>query len=457
MKRLVFCFDGSWNQIDAPHPTNVLFTAESVLPMTADGTAQVIFYDEGVGTEKGEKLTGGMFGKGLEKNLNDAYRFLIFNHTPGDEIYVFGFSRGAFTARSFAGLISNCGILSRRYAGRVNETLQRYRTREDTDASRMRLMTYRSEFCPEVCVSQVEDSWRVANVKDYRSGQSPLLSIRYLGVWDTVGSLGIPAYLVGAAISNKEHQFHDLKLSRFVESARHAVAIDERKLDFRPTLWENLDDLNAAKGFKPEAADAPYQQKWFPGNHGSVGGGGDRRGLSDQALDWIWDGARHAGLRLDTSQHSRIYELAPSDLTWLDNTTDKPNFLNVIGFVIDKLPVGDREPGPRQLHEVSVGARRRWHQPPKDLPEGSAYRPRTLEPVHGALDALDPVQLGIGALPPNGGFTIHEVAQHETLSGIAVSYYNDAGEWPRIFEANKYKIDDPDKIYIGQVLRIPKL
>lgn len=108
MKRLVFCFDGSWNQIDAPHPTNVLFTAQSVLPMAPDGTAQLIYYDEGVGTEKGEKLRGGMFGKGLEKNLNDAYRFLIFNHTPGDEIYVFGFSRGAFTARSFAGLISNC-------------------------------------------------------------------------------------------------------------------------------------------------------------------------------------------------------------------------------------------------------------------------------------------------------------------------------------------------------------
>lgn len=94
MKRLVFCFDGSWNQLDAPYPTNVVFTAESVLPIAADGTAQVIFYDEGVGTEKGEKLTGGMFGKGLEKNLNDAYRFLIFNHTPGDEIYVFGLSRG---------------------------------------------------------------------------------------------------------------------------------------------------------------------------------------------------------------------------------------------------------------------------------------------------------------------------------------------------------------------------
>lgn len=457
MKRLVFCFDGSWNQIDAPHPTNVLFTAQSVLPMAPDGTAQLIYYDEGVGTEKGEKLRGGMFGKGLEKNLNDAYRFLIFNHTPGDEIYVFGFSRGAFTARSFAGLISNCGILGRRHAGKVNETLQLYRTRENTDASRLKLMNFRYQFSPEVCVSKAEDEWRVAKGDGYKAGQSPLWRIKYVGGWDTVGSLGIPAYLVGAEASNREYQFHDLKLSPFVESARHAVAIDERKLDFRPTLWENLDVLNAASLSKPDALDAPYQQKWFPGNHGSVGGGGDRRGLSDQALDWIWDGARHAGLRLDTSPQSRIYELAPSDLTPLDNTTDTFDFFDIIGFVIDQLPVGDREPGPQQLHEVSVGARRRWHRKPEELPERVAYRPKTLEPVSGPLGKLDPGELGLGS-PPNGsGFTIHEVAQHETLSAIAVLYYHDAGEWPRIFEANKYKIDDPDKIYVGQVLRIPML
>ena len=318
-------------------------------------------------------------------------------------------------------------------------------------------MKFRAECCDEVCVSQIEDDWRAANVEDYRSGDRPLLRIRYIGVWDTVGSLGIPGYLVGASISNREYEFHDLKLSRFVESARHAVAIDERKLDFSPTMWENLDDLNAAKGFSAEARDAPYQQKWFPGNHGSVGGGGDRRGLSDQALDWVWDGARLAGLRLDTSPNSDIYRLAPSDVAPLNNTTEKPNFLDIIGFVIDKLPVGDRHPGPRQLHEVSVGARRRWHQKPDDLPEHAAYRPPTLAPVQGLLDALNPSDLGIGSPAPTGQFKMHEVAKGETLSAIAVLHYHDVQEWPRIFEANKYKIDDPDKIYVGQVLRIPDL
>lgn len=93
MKRLVFCFDGTWNTLTAPIPTNVVVTAESVVPSSSDGTAQVVFYDEGVGTKKWEQVRGGMFGLGLVDNMADAYRFLIFNYTTGDEIYVFGFSR----------------------------------------------------------------------------------------------------------------------------------------------------------------------------------------------------------------------------------------------------------------------------------------------------------------------------------------------------------------------------
>jgi uncharacterized protein (DUF2235 family) len=94
MKRLVSCFDGTSNRLIVENPTNVVLTAESVLPLADDQkTAQLIFYDEGVGTTKGEKAAGILLGKGLDKKLADAYRFLIFNYTPGDEIYIFGFSR----------------------------------------------------------------------------------------------------------------------------------------------------------------------------------------------------------------------------------------------------------------------------------------------------------------------------------------------------------------------------
>ena len=154
MKRLVICFDGTWNRLDSRHSTNVVITAESVVPFARDQVAQVIFYDEGVGTGKWEHLRGGMFGMGIVQNLADAYRFLIFNYTPGDQIYVFGFSRGAFTARSFAGLLSNCGILRREHAGKIADAISMYQERhKDKPAYAERTMRFRGDFCPDVCVS----------------------------------------------------------------------------------------------------------------------------------------------------------------------------------------------------------------------------------------------------------------------------------------------------------------
>jgi uncharacterized protein (DUF2235 family) len=445
------------HRIDTAHPTNVLFTAESVLPYTKDGTAQVIYYDEGVGTGDTDKFRGGLFGEGLVKNLSDAYRFLIFNHTPGDEIYIFGFSRGAFTARSFAGLIGTCGILQRPAAGRANEAVELYKRREDTEDFKRRLLEFRRDVAPHVSVSDAEDEWRAANIPDYQLGQSPRLKITYMGVWDTVGALGVPAYIWNADGFNKEHQFHDLSLSPMVESARHAVAIDERKADFAPTLWDNLDQLNAERGKNPSDEDAPYQQKWFPGVHGGVGGGGPRRGLSDQALEWIWDGAGNAGLVLDSAKGSRIYELHPSHLEWLENTEEEGGF-SIIGTVMNLLPRSERNPGPQAIHEVSVSARRRWHEKPENLPERSPYRPSPLQNVERDLQALDVSDLGMGdngiELAPDK-FTIHIVEPGDTLSKLAKRYLSDAQRWPEIASANRYKITNPDLIYVGQALRIP--
>src|SRR5690606_21961518 len=113
--------------------------------------------------------------------------------------------------------------------------------------------------------------------------------------------------------------FHDTRITEFVSSARHAVAIDERRRDFQPTLWTNADDLNRLARADPADELAPYQQKWFPRTHGSVGGGGPVRGLSDQALDWVLSGARRLGLKLDSSPTSRIYSLNPTYLDPVDN------------------------------------------------------------------------------------------------------------------------------------------
>lgn len=455
MKRLIICFDGTWNRLDAPHSTNVVITAESVLPIAHDGTAQVIFYDEGIGTRKGETLRGGLFGAGMVENLGDAYRFLIFNHTPGDQIYVFGFSRGAYTARSFAGMLSVCGLLRRSDASKVTEAIERYQRRTSAPAYAADMMAFRSKYSPDLCVSDDDEAWRRANVPGFEPGPNCRLQIDYLGVWDTVGSLGVPARYKLLNFINKKHEFHDTRLSTFIKSARHAVAIDERRRDFQPTLWDNIAELNEQVGAKADADHAPYQQRWFPGVHGAVGGGGERRGLSDQTLDWVLDGARKLGLEFDGAPHSRIFELAPDYRDHLQNSPP-PESPGIIDRIMKLMPEVDRTPGPHQLYEVSLSARRRWLEKPESLKDKSAYRPATLGNISAALSSADPKALGVGVDPTVDLIAVHQVAAGDTLSAIAMRYYDDHTKAADIFAANLDKLENPDRIYVGQSLRIPR-
>ena len=133
MKRLAIFCDGTWNQL-AKEPTNVVLGAQMLLPYSDGGTQQLIFYKQGVGTTyllhpKIESWLAGAFGLGLFDNVADAYRFLVFNYNTGDEIYIFGFSRGAFTARSLAGLIRKCGIVTRDKLDKVEAAFAFYRER----------------------------------------------------------------------------------------------------------------------------------------------------------------------------------------------------------------------------------------------------------------------------------------------------------------------------------------
>lgn len=208
--RLVFCFDGTWDRLDSQHPTNVVLTAESVLPLANDGVAQVVFYSQGVGTGKLDHLSGGIFGTGLLQNMADAYRQLIFNYTPGDEIYVFGFSRGAYTARSFVGLLRHIGIVSRSNAAQVNDAIKIYSNRKQNDlVDGPDVCKERLKLSPDICVSADEDDWRCKNVPEYTSGDAQLLKIKYLGVWDTVGALGVPKRYLFAQKFDRKLAFHD--------------------------------------------------------------------------------------------------------------------------------------------------------------------------------------------------------------------------------------------------------
>lgn len=268
-KRIILCADGTWNTPDqkdggAICPSNVVKMARAIAPQAADGTVQVVFYDQGVGTGWGlDRLTGGAFGQGLTKNIEDAYRFLVDNYAPGDEIFLFGFSRGAYTVRSTAGMIRNCGVLRKNYAHKFPEAHALYRSKSDDDKpDGNNAVAFRKAFAHEA-------------------------RIRCIGVWDTVGALGIP--LRGLrSFTRRRYQFHDVTLSRYVDCAYQALAIDERRKPFKPAIWET-------KGVPGQKVE----QVWFAGVHTNVGGGYRDSGLSDLAFAWMLDKAKGCGLTFD--------------------------------------------------------------------------------------------------------------------------------------------------------------
>ena len=285
-KRIVICADGTWGspyRQDGSHAglTNVRRMAQAVLPVTDDRTPQVVLYQSGLGTggARVDRLLGGGMGLGLATNVVDAYTFLVGNYEAGDELYLFGFSRGAYTARSLAGLIRNCGILRKAHAERVQEAYDRYRDRRSPDwhPSGSKAIAFREAH-----------AWRETRRRsDDQRGQDT--TIRFLGVWDTVGAFGVPSGL-WRSLTRRAHGFHDTQLSRCVDHAYQALAVDERRAPFYPTLWD------------PGSPRLPGQtllQVWFAGVHANVGGGYPDAGLSDIALDWLASHAMAHGLGLD--------------------------------------------------------------------------------------------------------------------------------------------------------------
>jgi uncharacterized protein (DUF2235 family) len=471
MKRLIFCFDGTWNNLDSGHVTNVGTTAQSIAPQSKDEMAQIVYYDEGVGNARRnanfivkniEKFSGGLLGHGLLANLAEAYKFLIFNYQPGDQIFVFGFSRGAFSARSFTGLLHACGVLRRSHVERITEAIDNYRKLNPSILSdALKLRTFRWNYGKNSCVDPEEDAWRCeAFPDDYSAGESPLLQIEYLGVWDTVGSLGIPSHWDLSKLVNHKYRFHDCRLSTFIKYARHAVAIDERRKNFAPTIWDNLDEVNKQAGFCSTDPDAPYQEVWFPGTHGSVGGGGSIRGLSDEALNWILRGAKDHGITLDTEDASEIFRIKPNFRAQLDNV-DPEKKPTIMGRAMALLPKSDRLPGPKGLHQVSISARYRWAAKAKYLPEKVQYRPNTLNSVAGLLDDWAAQELGnvetkaITSAPELKSESVvdeeyHVVVRGDTLSKIACDHYGDTVYYRPLFRINRPLLSNPDEISTGQ-------
>lgn len=266
-KNIVICADGTWNRPEEAADdvaTNVLRVARGISPFAAGGEPQHVFYDWGIGSYY-HRIRGGVSGLGIHKNIMDGYRYIVQNYTPGSRIYLFGFSRGAYTVRSLCGLINNCGIVKRADARLVQTAFNHYKRKGDA-------------YAPS---GKVSVAFRKAH-------SHPSREVYFVGAWDTVGALGMPFSVMG--LFNSDDEFYDTKLGSNVRIARHALAIDERREDFAPTLWLPREGLD-------------LRQLWFAGSHGDVGGGypADDNGFlaSDVPLNWMLDEAAQAGLDIE--------------------------------------------------------------------------------------------------------------------------------------------------------------
>lgn len=387
MKNIVICFDGTWNTLDAPQMTNVVKAAQLVTPTNAQGCAQVVHYDEGVGSgnvgvaRRTDRALGGAFGVGLLVNVERAYRFLAFNYAQGDKIFILGFSRGAFSARALGGLIRKCGILSKHQVEALSKAISLYKDKSKGPDS-PEACQHRKDHSVPGYFNEVDQKWRLEN-RVPNAAAEPRLTIEYIGVWDTVEALGVPNYYAFAKRINDQFRFYDLRLSSAVQSARHALAIDEHRRAFEATPWENIDELNERIGAgKLPVSERPYQQQWFPGDHGSIGGGGLENGISNQTLAWVIEGARRRGLGIDEAQLAGMKSSHRAPLLCMT----KPS------FDIMSLMLRASRPGPtavkEDLSDISEFARLRFAEPRENLPERRTYRPKTLKSVANRLAEL---------------------------------------------------------------------
>jgi uncharacterized protein (DUF2235 family) len=270
MTRWVLCFDGTWNdqdgdQGDGETVTNVVRLYRAL----GEDADQHKWYDAGVGSGLPFHFTGGAFGLGLDLKIRQGYKLLSRRYRDGDAIYLLGFSRGAYTARSLAGLIGRCGLLD---PDQVDDDEQNPYEQSVRDAY---TLYWRRDRVPPGDRQALDAITRRA-------------AIHFLGVWDTVGSLGIPDDVPLGTADDAIYRFHDTRLdTALVGSAFHALAIDEHRVDYAATLWDQPNQPGV------------YEQVWFAGAHADVGGGYRVHRLADIALHWMAEKARSRGLDVD--------------------------------------------------------------------------------------------------------------------------------------------------------------
>jgi len=320
-KNIVLCSDGTGNKGGYGNDSNV-YKLYKAIDIHNAKTQQISFYDNGVGTKedgsavKSNKFwvaLSGAFGFGFEDNVRDLYEFLSRHYEVGDQIYIFGFSRGASTVRAFTGYIHSCGLLDK--------------TKATSEKQFQELISL-----SQTAYEKIKTNPELANdfkqkyaISDGDHAPDANLKIHFLGVWDTVSALGFPNGTWNTSdwffksldkvskICEKwadkrwPHQFYNYKLNDSILYACQALAIDDERKTFHPKVW---DESNRAPN--------SVEQVWFAGVHSNIGGGYPRAGLSSVALEWMYKHAADKGLifiaddvnstRTHANVHGKLYD-----------------------------------------------------------------------------------------------------------------------------------------------------
>jgi len=320
-KNIILCSDGTNNKGGIGHPTNVwkIFNSIDLQSYKVPGSIQpeqVAFYDDGVGTDRWKllKMLGGAFGWGLTRNVKDLYRHLVKNFEKGDNIYLFGFSRGAFTVRTLAGFITKCGIISKTSCQNkkelddlINHAYDCYRFDYKKRLFDFIMVPWRlirrqpkpvhantfRKTCGVVCEPSMYSHYREASKWSIELTEERKVPIRFMGVWDTVDAVGFPMPWMARFWNNTIYHFKfpDYILNPLVDKACHALSIDDERKTFHPLVFEEKRE--------PESDDPRVEQVWFPGVHSNVGGGYPKQGLASVTLAWMVQKAEDQGLALE--------------------------------------------------------------------------------------------------------------------------------------------------------------
>jgi uncharacterized protein (DUF2235 family) len=334
-KNIIVCYDGTGKEY-GKHNTNVVHVFESILR----NERQIAFYDPGVGTfsvlgrtlgRKTGILLGKAFGAGLQQNIEDGYEYLMNHYEPGDDIFLFGFSRGAFTARALAGLLHNFGLLQRGSKNLIPYVSKMYNC--------MRITRF-----PQKKDGQLSADTSVKeNVKNFKNTFCQDCKPHFIGIWDTIASIG---HIFGK-------KFFDTALNKDIKYAYHAVAIDEKRKKFPVNLWDE----------NKKREDQVIEQVWFIGVHSDVGGSYETRHLSDITLAWMMDNASNCGLLLKDGWQNRLAQKATGDIhnsrkgiwkLWKPVDREIPDGSKIHGSVFDRIEKSDYHPNIPKNHEKVI-------------------------------------------------------------------------------------------------------